>query len=353
MGTSGGGGGAAQGAMQDALKNQGLAANNINTSINSLSSQATMLNSPLQTTTNTLSGGINALSPGYQSGLGTALSSGGNLSAQTGVNQNQLGKSLVDYASAPGKTNLSGVNPGLSSFYQGEMNSQAPQGLNSFYQGEMSQGMGQPAMLNAQNQLQQQFAIANNTAKANAAPGTNQAATDQASKNSLLTASGNLAGTLAGENQQIKQQGATGIANTQQNQQQTQQQGATGLSNTASGLDSQVMNMLQQAFSTGQGLNTQSLQNLMSVLGLGTTTLNQGLGAAQQGAANTGAGISANEGLFSGYGGQAQQFGAQAAENQKSGGLGSVLGPLVGMGAAAMTGGAAGAGGLGAILGGI
>jgi hypothetical protein len=314
-----GSGGAAQGAMQTSLQNQGLAAGNINAGVNQLNSQATMLNSPLQTTTSALTGGINALSPGYQSGLGTALGSGGNMSAQTGVNQNQQGKSLVDYASAPGKTNLSGVNPGL----------------NSFYQGEMKQGMGQPAMLNAQNRLQQQFAIANNTAKAGAAPGTNQAATDQANKNSLLTASGNLAGTLAGENQTIKGQGAAGVASTASNQ------------------DLQIMSMLQEAFSTGQGLNTQALQNLMSVLGLGTTALNQGLSSASQGAANTGAGISANEGLFSGYGGQAQQFGQQAAENRKSGGLGSVLGPLVGMGAAAMTGGAAGAGGLGAILGGI
>ena len=316
MGTSGGGGGAAQGAMQDALKNQGLAANNINAGINSLSSQAAMLNSPLQTTTNTLSGGINALSPGYQSGLGTALGSGGDMSAQTGVNQNQQGKNLVDYASAPGKTNLSGVNPGL----------------NSFYQGEMSQGMGQPAMLNAQNQLQQQFAQANSTAKNNAAPGTNQAATNQANQNALLTASGNLAGSLAGENQTIKGQGAAGVASTASNQ------------------DAQIMSMLKEAFSTGQGLNLQALQNLMSVLGLGTTTLNQGLGSAKQGAENIGAGISANEGLFTGYGGQAQQFGVQAAENQKNSGLGGLLGGLAGGAAAAMTGGAAGAGGLGSII---
>jgi hypothetical protein len=292
-----GSGGAAQGAMQDSLNNQGKAAAGMQTGINSLNSQATMLNSPLQTTTNALTGGINALSPGYQSGLGTALSSGGNMSAQTGVNQNQQGKSLVDYASAPGKTNLSGVNPGL----------------NSFYQGEMKQGMGQPAMLNAQNQLQQQFAMANNTTKANAAPGTNQAATNQANQNALLTASGNLAGTLASENQTIKGQGAAGVASTASNQ------------------DAQIMSMLQEAFSTGQGLNTTALTNLINVLGLGTTTLNQGLSSAQQGAANTGAGISANEGLFSGYGGQAQQFGQQASANQQSGGLGGLLGSAAGL----------------------
>jgi len=292
-----GSGGAAQGAMQDSLKNQGLAANAIGTGVNSLNSSASMLNSPLQATTGAIGANASAVAPGMAQGLGTALGSGGNMSGQTGVNQNQQGQNLVNYSANTGGTNLSKANSGLQQFYGNEM----------------LQGMGQPAMLNAQDQLQQQFSIANNTAKAGAAPGTNQAATTQANQNSLLTASGNLAGNLAGQNQAIKGQGAAGVASTASNQ------------------DSQIMSMLQEAFSTGQGLNTTALTNLINVLGLGDTALNQGLVSASQGAANTGATLGAEGGLFTGYGGQAQQFGQQASANQQSGGLGGLLGSAAGL----------------------
>lgn len=292
-----GSGGAAQGAMQTSLNNQGAAAGQIGQQVNNLNSQSGMLNAPLQATTNALSGGIGALTPGYNSNISSLFGSNGNFASQTGVDANTQGSNLVNYASNTGGTQLSGANSGLQGFYQGEM----------------SNGLNQQTQLNAQNQLNQQFQQSLNQTKAHAAPGQNINAAERQSKNDLLSASTNLAGNLAGQNQQ------------------TMQQGAQGLASTASNLDSQKLNMLTQAFQTGQGMNSTQLQNILSILGFGQSTLNQGLGAAGQASSNYGAAASAEQGLFSGYGGQAQQFGDQAAANRKSGGLGGLLGAAGGL----------------------
>jgi len=294
--------GAAGQQLSSDLANQGTAAGQMNTGINNLTSTAGMLNSPLASTTSMLQGGLTASTPGYTSGMGTALSSGGNLSAQTGVNQNQMGQNLVNYDQNTSGTNLSQANPALQSFYGNEM----------------SQGLNQQTQLNAQNQLQQQQGINMANLQNSAAPGTNLNNQKQQMQNSELGQSANLAGNLAGQNQQVMQQGAQGVAS------------------TAGALDTQTMSMLQNALSSGQGMNTSQLQNLMSVLGLGTGAINQGLTASSQGTtAQQGANSTAGS-LFSGYTGQlagdATAASNTAAANQKSaGGLVSDVAGLFGL----------------------
>jgi hypothetical protein len=271
----GGSGGSAQGAMQTSLQNQGLAANQINANSSSLTSQAGMLNAPL---------------PATMSGISSAIASGGNQQGTTGVNQNQVGQQAINYDTNTSATNLSQANPALQNFYSGEMKN----------------GLNQQTQNNAQNQLQQQEGLNAAQLKNSAAPGTNQNNQMQQMQNSELGQSANLAGNLAGQSQQVMQQGAQGVAS------------------TAGGLDTQTMNMLSQALSGSQGLNSTSLQNLMSVLGLGTAS-------AGQAATDTANANQAQGGLFSGYSGQASQFGQQAASNSQSSGLGGILGSAAGL----------------------
>ena len=291
--------GAAGQQLSSDLANQGTAAGQMNTGINNLTSTAGMLNSPLASTTSMLQGGLTVSTPGYTSGMGTALSSGGNLSAQTGVNQNQMGQNLVNYDQNTSGTNLSRANPALQSFYSNEM----------------SQGLNQQTQQNAQSQVQQNTALQEAQLKNSAAPGTNQTNALQQLQNSGIQQSTNLAGNLAGQNQTAMQQGATGLAS------------------TAGTLDTQTMNMLQNALSSGQGMNTSQLQNLMSVLGLGTGAINQGLTASSQGTtAQQGANSTAGS-LFTGYtsqlAGDATAASNTAAANQKS--AGGLIGDVAGL----------------------
>ncbi len=332
----GGSGGAAQGAMQTSLANQGLAANQINAGSSALMSQAGQLNAPLPATMSAISNNIGAVSPGLQSGLATAVNSGGNLSGQTGVNQNAVGQQAIGYETNTGGTNLSQANPALSSFYQGQMGGQsavgqATPGLNSFYQGEMTGGLNQQTQMNAQNQLQQQLGQQEANLNRTAAPGMNQNNQRQQMQNAELGQSANLAGNLAGQSQAIQAQGAQGLATTAQNQTTAAQQGAQGVASTAGSLDTQTMQMLQNALSGSQGINSEQLQNLMSVLSLGTQAVGQGAASAAQGASDIGAATTAQGQMFSGYSGQASQFGQQAASNQQNSGLGSVFGQAAGL----------------------
>jgi hypothetical protein len=224
------------------------------------------------------------------SGISSAIASGGNQSGTTGVNQNQVGQQAINYDTNTGGTNLAGANSSLQNFYSGEMKN----------------GLNQQTQQNAQSQLQQQEGLNAAQLKNSAAPGTNQNNQMQQMQNSELGQSANLAGNLAGQNQSTMAQGAAGVAS------------------TAGGLDTQTMNMLQQAMSGSQGLNTSSLQNLMSVLGLGTAS-------AGQAATDTANANQAQGGLFSGYSGQASQFGQQAASNSQNSGLGSIVGAASGL----------------------
>jgi hypothetical protein len=294
--------GAAGQQMSSDLANQGLAAGQMNTGINNLTSTAGTLNSPLASTTSMLQGGLTAATPGYTSGMGTALSSGGNLSNQTGVNQNAVGQQAINYETNTGGTNLASATPGLNTFYQGEMNN----------------GLNQQTQLNAQSQLQQQFGQSEAAIKNNAAPGTNTANQQQQAQNQLISGSTNLAGSLAGQNQQVMQQGAQGVAS------------------TAGSLDTQTMNMLTQALSGSQGLNSTTLQNLISVLGLGTGAISQGLTSSSQGTAAQQDANSTAGSLFTGYTGQltgdATAASNTASANQKSaGGLVSDVAGLFGL----------------------
>lgn len=305
-----GSGGAAQGAMQTSLANQGLAANQINANSASLTSQAGMLNSPL---------------PATMSGISSAIASGGNQSGTTGVNQNAVGQQAIGYETNTGGTNLAQANSGLSSFYKNEQQQGlSTPGVSNFYQSEMANGLNQQTQNNAQNQLQQQFGQSEAAIKNSAAPGTNTANQQQQAQNQLISGSTNLAGSLAGQSQAIQAQGAQGVSNTALQNQQSMQQGAQGVASTAGGLDTQTMQMLQNALSGSQGLNSTTLQNLISVLGLGTASAGQ----ASNDIANAN---QAQGGLFSGYSGQAAQFGQQAASNSQSSGLGGILGSAAGL----------------------
>jgi hypothetical protein len=258
--------------MQTSLQNQGQAAQGIQAGATSLQNQA---------------GQLNAALPATMTGIQGAITSGGNQQGTTGVNQNAVGQQAINYDTNTSATNLSQANPALSSFYNSEMTG----------------GLNQQTQLNAQNQLQQQEG--QNVANLNnsAAPGVNQNNLKQQMQNSELTQSTNLAGSLAGQNQTTMQQGAQGVAS------------------TAGGLDTQTMNMLQSALTGSSGLNTSSLTNLLSVLGLGTS-------AATAGTTATNDSNSALGGLFSGYGTQATDFGAQAQQNEQATGLS--FGQLIG-----------------------
>lgn len=195
----------------------------------------------------------------------------------------QIQQTIAPFLS--GQSNLGQGAPGLSSFFTGEMNNGGGAGF-------------QQASTNAQNQLQQNFAQSLSSILGNLGPGQSAGAATTAAQNGLLTSSANLGSQLAGQQQQIEQQGAT------------------GLEGLLSGLDSTTLSALQpllQMFSSSAG----------ALGGIGTSSLN----------AST------------------QDINLQNQENQQqNAGWESLFSGLVGGGAAAMTGGAAGAGGAGGIL---
>lgn len=305
----------AKDAQQTALNNQQNVSNQIQ---QYAGNQASLNNQFYQPLTSALSqgyqGSISPAAHGLNQGLSTLAGNQGDMSQQTGVNQNQLGQQLTGYDSNPSATNLSQASPGLMNFYQGEMQN----GLNPLI------------AQNAQSQLAQQSAQGMSDAMSHAAPGQNMNALAQENQNSLLANSTNLAGNLAGQGQLAMQQGAQ------------------GLGQTAQGLDTQKQNMLLQALTSGMGLNSQALQSLISAMGAGQSALGGSQGFTQQGVTNAQSGMGDLTGVGQQYGNLANQFGQQAASQP---GIGSLLGGLLGTAGSMMTGGAAGVGGLGSILG--
>ena len=125
------------------------------------------------------------------------------------------------------------------------------------YAGMMTNGLNPQVQNNAQSQLQQQFQTSQANIDASALPGQNTAALNQEAQNSLLSNSTNLAGTLAGENQQVRTQGAQ------------------GLTSAASGLDSQTMQYLMQAAGLGTQYNQTVLGNQAAGAGFGQNLIDQ------------------------------------------------------------------------------
>lgn len=314
----GGGKNSAGNAEQTALNNQ----SQINNQISGQAKQLTAANSQyyqplLGGLSSAYSGMTGAVAPGLASGLNTALSSGGNLSGTTGVNPNTGLQQLTGYASQPQNTMLQGVTPGLEQFYKNEQQ----QGLNPQY------------AQNAQNQLGQANQQGMAEILRGAAPGTNTNALMQNLQSNFLQNSANLQGNLAGQSQTFANQGATGLAN------------------TATGADTQKLGMLQAGNTAAQQGNTQSLQNLLSTLVQGNNSLNSSNTFMQQGTENVQNIMNALAGVAQQNATQASEFGKQAQQQQ--GGKNSGIGSLLGAGAGLMTGGAAGAGGLGSFLGGL
>jgi hypothetical protein len=243
------------------------------------------------------------------------LGSGGNLAGQTGINVNQLGQNLTGYASNTGATNLAQQNPALSGFYQNEMQN----GINPQY------------AQNAQNQLAQSAAQQQSNLRATAAPGQNIQAGMRDIQNNQLAQSANLAGNLAGQSQTFANQGAQGVAG------------------TASGLDAQTLSMLQAALSGGSGVNQDAIQNLISAISSGQTGLNNATSFTGQGQSGLTSAMGAEAGIADAAGSQAAQFGTQAQAQQSANN--GIFGTVLNAGASAFTGGAAGKGGIGSILG--
>ena len=193
--------------------------------------------------------------------------------------------------------------------------------LQSFYTGEMQNGGGpgfQQASTNAQSQLQQQFGQSLSSILSSTAPGQNPNAQIQAAQNQDLTASTNLAGNLAGQQQAIMQQGASGLGTTAE---------------------------------AAQGFNTTSLQNLLSSLSPILSLISGGNSSALSslGGVNS---TAASQGT--------SDLNLQNQENQQQNNAwGSIFSGLLGMGNNALTGGAASvanggaAGSLGSILSGL
>jgi len=308
----GGGKNSASGAEQTALNNQGKINNQLSGYAGQLANTNTQSYQPLlQGLASAYGNNTGAVSGGLSSGLNTALNSGGNLSGQTGVNPNTGLQQLTGYASQPQNTNLAQATPGLQQFYQNEQT----QGLNPQY------------AQNAQNQLAQASQGGLQNILANAAPGTNTNALMQNNQSQLLQNTANLQGNLAGQNQNIMQQGAQGVAN------------------TASGLDTQKLGLLQAGNTAGQQGNAQSLQNLLSTLTQGQNSLNNTNSFMQQGTSNLEQAMNALAGISQQNAAQASSFGQQAQQQQsgKNSGIGSTLGAGLGLLGGVGTGGASSA----------
>lgn len=188
-----------------------------------------------------LNSGAAAQAPGAASSYLNNAMSPQALAALTGINAGGLTSNATNYLSKPGSTNLSQVSPGVLSTYANMM----VNGLNPQVQN------------NAQSQLQQQFQTSQANIDASALPGQNTAALNQEAQNNLLTQSTNLAGNLAGQNQAVRSQGAS------------------GLTSAASGLDAQTMQYLMQAAGLGTQYNQTVLGNQAAGAGFGQNLIDQ------------------------------------------------------------------------------
>lgn len=287
-------------AEQSALQNQ----TNLNNQLGGYVSQLANTNSsfyqtPLASTAQGYSAASGAISPSIGSLYSQVLGSGGDMSGTTGVNQNQTAQNLTNYAGNTGGTQLAGANSSLQSFFQNLMQN----GLSGQYQN------------NAMSQLSQGKAQNDSQIMASATPGQNTQAALRDNQNSFLSNRANLAGSLAGQSQNMSLQGAQGV-------------GAT-----ASNLDAQNLNMLNTANTAGQGANSTALQNIIAALQQGQTGLNNSTSFVGQGQSGLTSGMNALSGMASQAGAQAAQFGqtaAQTAQNNSLTGQLSSLGGLFG-----------------------
>lgn len=192
------------------------------------------------------------------------------LSNPNATNTQQVGQSVLGQQQNTGGTNLAKAMPGAMDYFNnpntqlaqasGGVNNylqntggtnlaQATPGAQGFFQQLQQNGMDPQAMQNAQSQVQQGISQQMNDARAHAQPGQNMNALQRDMMNQGITAQTNLAGNLAGQNQNYKIQGA---------------QGALG---AAQGLDSQTMQMLQTLLGNKSAVDTQRAGNVQSGLG--------------------------------------------------------------------------------------
>lgn len=217
--------------------------------------------------------------------------------------------------------------PGLESQLGGptQLGSAAP-ALTGFYTNEMTQGLDPSVVSGAHSQLQQQFGQSLSDILAHAGPGSNPGAMIKSAQNQLLSADTNLGTQLAGESQQVKQQGAQGLAS------------------TAGAVDEQQLQRLLESVQLPQSV----LQSVMQYLGLGTGLETAGLGPL--------GGLGAQYSNAAQADTQLAMQGAEAQQQQQSGLFNSLVGLaanyfLPGSGSL-FGGGGGGGGGFGAILGG-
>jgi len=217
------------------------------------------------------------------------------LAAATGINAGGLTRNATDYLSNFGGTNVGKLTPQQLSML-GNANTNlagtAP-GAQAFYGREATGGLNQQFQTNAQNQLQQGFNQSVNDIKASATPGQNISAAEQAAQNSLLSSRANLGSQLAGENQQVAQQGVEGQLS------------------TSSALDQQTLQRLAQQFGVAQSADAQKSNMLTGAATLGNQ-YNQTVLGNQQGAAQFGQGLLDQYGNFVGQGNQLNEFNAGA-----------------------------------------
>lgn len=150
-------------------------------------------------------------------------------------------------------TGLSDIAPGLESFFSGKMNTNAP-----------VQGLDKGFVQNQYSQVNQSATQGLNDILSRTGPGGNPSAAIRDNQNSLLGNTTNLAGTLAGENQQFEQQQT-------ELQDQQQFQGAQGLLTTGQGLDTETMNT--------QNLRQQLMQLVQQFVNTGVGQQESGMGA--------------------------------------------------------------------------
>ena len=284
------------------------------------------------------------------------------LAAFTGINAPGLVKGATNYLSAPGQTNLAQMygGPGGAAAQlapgQSVLNMAGPQAMNVFRQ-MATQGLNPQYMLNAQNQLQQQYGTSVSDILAQAAPGQNTQAAMTQAQNQLLGSSANLASQLAGQSQQVQAQGAQGLVSTGQTMDANTLSRLMGQAQMAGTLDQQTMNMLTQAAQLGTGFNQTMLGNVGQAVGMGLQGLSGAENLGQLGVGMNQFGMNEMTGMAGTMGQESMGLTQLAAQIQESapnpwslgmqllGGLGGAY--LGGPGAAALAGGGGGGKGQG------
>lgn len=273
---------------------------------NNITNQTNQYNSSYAPALAPLSSGINSegnVASGDVGNLASMLLQAGmdpsTISQLTGVDASQITGNTLNYLQNTGGTNLAGATPGASSFFQGEMQN----GINPQY------------AQNAQNQIQQGLNQETQNAMAHAQPGQNVNALVKDLNNQALTQQTNLAGNLAGQNQQIMSQGAQGLLG------------------AASGLDSQKAGMLQNAATGAQNFNQQAFGNLgtstASAQGI-LSALQQFLGQGQSGVNSANSSLAGLMGNYQNAQNSAAQA-AGAAGQGANGAFGSAANSLAGL----------------------